>query len=127
MQIIPFVIGSVLALAAGGVGFRSLRRCVTWASATGKVLRLDEAFSRNGEPRFRAAVEFITRDGREISFHSQVATLHRDYRPGTSVRVMYDPGDPEHAEIASFVRLWLLPVTLSAFAAVFIGISLGKL
>ena len=127
MQTIPFVIGSVLALAAGGVGFRSLRRCVTWPSATGKVLRLDEVFSRKGEPRFRAAVEFITRDGREVSFHSEVATLHRDYRPGTSVRVLYDPRDPEHAEIASFVRLWLLPFALSAFAAVFICISLGKL
>ena len=127
MQTIPFVVGSLLTLAAGGVAFRSLRRCVTWSSATGKVLRLDDEISRKGEPRFRAAVAFTTRDGREISFHSEVATTHRDYRVGASVRVLYDPRDPEHAEIASFVRLWLLPFALSVFAAVFICISLGKL
>jgi hypothetical protein len=72
---------------------------------------------------FRAAVGFTTRDGREISFYSEVATTHRDYRVGDSVQVLYDPRDPEHAEIASFVRLWLLPFTLLLFAAVFFYLS----
>jgi hypothetical protein len=123
MEITPFIVGSVLALAAGGVGFRSLRRCVTWSAASGKVLRLDEEVSRKGDRRFRPAVEFTSRDGRVISFYSEVATFHRGYRPGTSVRVWYDPRDPEHAEIASFARLWLLPFSLGAFAAVFIYLS----
>ena len=125
MQTIPFVIGSVLTMAAGGLAFRSLRRRVTWSVATGKVLRLDEEMDCEGDTKYRAAVKFTTREGREISFHSKVSTTHRDYRAGTSVRVLYDPRDPEHAEIASFVRLWLLPFTLSVFAAAFIYISLS--
>ena len=123
MQTIPFVVGSVLTLAAGGLAFRSLRRCFTWSSATGTVHRLDEETGRKGERRFRAAVGFTARDGREISFCSEVATSHRDYRAGDSVRVMYDPRDPKRAEIASFVRLWLLPIAMSLFAAVFFYVS----
>ena len=105
------------------MAFRSLRRCFTWSSATGAVHRLDEETGRKGQARFRAAVGFTSRDGREISFHSEVATTHRDYRVGDSVRVLYDPRDPEHAEIASFVRLWLLPLVLLLFAAVFFYVS----
>ena len=119
MQTIPFVVGSMLTLAGGGLAFRSLRRCFTWSSATGAVHRLDEETGRKREARFRAAVGFTTRDGREISFSSEVATTHRDYRIGDSVQVFYDPRDPEHAEIASFVRLWLLPCALLLFAAAF--------
>ena len=125
MQTIPFVIGSLLTLPAGCLAFRSLHRCFIWSSATGAVHRLDEETGRKMEARFRAAVGFKTRDGREISFYSEVATTHRDYRAGDSVRVLYDPRDPEHAEIASFVRLWLLPFVLSLFAAVFFYISQG--
>jgi hypothetical protein len=123
MQTIPFVVGSFLALAACGVAFRSLRRCFTLSSATGTVQRLDEETTRKRETRFRATVGFTTRDGRESSFRSEVATTHRDYRVGDSVRVLYDPRHPEHAEIASFVRLWLLPFVLSFFAAVFFIVS----
>ncbi len=115
---VPFIVGSLLTLAAGGLAFRSVRRC-TWSSAAGTVLRLDEETGRKDEARFRAAVGFTTRDGRETSFYSAVATSHRDYRVGDSVRVLYDPRDPERAEIASFVRLWLLPFVLSLFAAGF--------
>ena len=130
MQTIPLVVGSLLTLAAGGLAFRSLRRCFTWSSATGTVQRLDEEIDRlgrdtklKGARRFRAAVGFTTRDGREISFCSEVATSHRDYRVGDSVRVLYDPRDPKRAEIASFVRLWSLPIAFSFFAAVFFYIS----
>jgi hypothetical protein len=125
MQTIPFVIGTVLTMAAGGLAFRSLQRRITWSSATGTVHRLDKEMDCEGDTRYRAAVKFTTRDGREISFHSKVSTTHRDYRAGTSVRVLYDPRDPEHAEIASFVRLWLLPFVLSLFAAVFFYVSLS--
>jgi hypothetical protein len=123
MQITPFVIGSLLTLPAVGLAIRSLRRCLTWSSAKGAVQRLDEVTTRKGEARFRTVVGFTTRDGREISFYSEVTTTHRDYRAGDSVRVLYDPRDPEHAEIASFVRLWLLPFSLSLFAVVFFYIS----
>jgi len=125
MQATPFIIASLLTLPAGGLAFRSLRRCFTWSSASGTVHRLDEETARQGAARFRAAVGFKTRDGREISFYSKVATTHRGYRAGDSVRVLYDPRAPEHAEIASFVRLWLLPFVLSLFAAVFFYISRG--
>ena len=125
MHTIPFVAASLLTLAAGGLVFRSLRRCFTWSSATGTVHRLDEETGPKGQARFRAAVGFTTRDGREISFYSEVATTHRDYRIGASVRVLYDPLNPEHAEIASFVRLWLLPFALSVFAVVFFYLSRG--
>ena len=123
MQTIPFVVGSVLTLAGGGLAFRSLRRCFTWSSAKGAVHRLDEETGRKRQTRFRAAVGFTTCDGREILFHSEVATTHRDYRVGDSVRVLYDPQNPKQAEIGSFVRLWLLPLVLLLFAAVFFYVS----
>ena len=31
---------------------------------------------------------------------------------GTPVRVLFDPGHPEDAEIATFARLWLMPTVM---------------
>lgn len=122
-QAIPIAIGSLLTLAAGGFAWRSFRRMFTWSSASGTVQRVEEESGRQGQRMFRPAVRFLTRDGREVSFLSEVATSHRGYRVGASVRVWYDAQDPERAEIASFSRLWLPVVALLFFAGAFFLVS----
>ena len=65
---------------------------------------------------FRPAVRFSTRDGREFSFLSEVSTSHQGYEVGDAVRVLYDPRDPERAEIRSFLRQWFPVVALLSMA-----------
>ena len=123
IQIVFLGVACLLALAAAALAYRSLRRCFTWGSAYGSVQRLDEVPGRRGQPMFRPVVRFTTRDGRELSFASEMASSYPGYRVGATVRVLYNPLDAESAEIASFVRLWLLPVVLLVFAGVFFYVS----
>ena len=123
IQMVPMTIGGLFTLAAACVAFRSLRRLFTWGSASGTVHRVDEVSGRQGQRMFRPAVRFMTRDGREVSVLSEVATSHGGYRVGESVRILYDVRDPEHAEIASFMRLWFPVVVLLFFAGVFFFVS----
>ena len=119
IEIVPMTIGVLFTLAAACAAFRSLRRLFTWGSASGTVHRFDVVSGRQGRRMFRPAVRFMTRDGREVSVLSEVATSHGGYRVGESVRILYDVRDPERAEIASFMRPWLPVVVLLLFAGVF--------
>jgi hypothetical protein len=117
------IISGIFTLAAASMAFRSLRRLFTWGSASGTVHRVDEVSGRRGQRLFRPAVRFMTRDGREVSVYSEMASSHFVYHVGDSVEVLYDVRNPERAEIASFIRLWFPAVILLFFAGAFFLIS----
>lgn len=117
------IISGVLTLATAGLAFRSLWRLFTWGSASGTVHRVDEVRGRRGQTLFRPTFRFMTRDGHEVSICSEMASSHLVYRVGASVPVLYDPRDPQRAEIASFMRLWFPVVVLLFLAGAFFLIS----
>jgi hypothetical protein len=65
--------------------------------------------------RFRAA------NGREIEFISSTGTFPAAYRENEGVNVLYDPDDPQHAEIKGFWNLWLGPVIMLGLGVLFTG------
>ena len=78
----------------------------------------------NVTPRHTAypLVEFQTADGQTIRFEARTGTPWAGQKSGRPVEVIYDPQDPQHAVVSSFVELWLpalifLTVGLSLIAA----------
>jgi hypothetical protein len=61
-------------------------------------------------------VRFRTQTGQEFVFVSSVGSSPPSYRTNEAVTVLYDPDDPDHASISSFVSLWL-------GAAIFLGLG----
>ncbi|MFO1488049.1 MAG: DUF3592 domain-containing protein [Verrucomicrobiota bacterium] len=119
MPIFFQIISGIFALGAVGLASRNLRRLFTWGSASGMVHRVEEVSGRRGRRLYRPAFKFLTREGREVSVCSEMASSHFVYRVGEPVRVLYDVRDPERAEIASFMRLWFPVVVLLFLAGAF--------
>jgi hypothetical protein len=55
---------------------------------------------------YTPVVRFITSEGREIEFHGSGGS-GTAFAQGERVAVIYDPANPIHARIASFLDLWL--------------------
>ena len=67
-------------------------------------------------------VEFQTAGGQTIRFEARTGTPWAGQKAGRPVEVVYDPQNPQHAVVNSFVELWLpalifLTVGLSLIAA----------
>lgn len=66
---------------------------------------------------YRPVVEFTTKSGKKIEFVSSMGSNPPSYNEGENVEVIYDPINPNKADIKSFGTLYLGPLILS-----FIGI-----
>jgi hypothetical protein len=101
---------------------RPIRLLRAGGSANGVVVDSGESIetARGGSSRFFfPVVEFTTRQGRSIRFTSD--TGRRVARAkGSSVRVLYDPDQPDDAALATFATLWLFPLVTSAFGMPFL-------
>jgi Protein of unknown function (DUF3592) len=68
-------------------------------------------------------VTFTTSQGREL----QVAGSGSGYRRGDQVRVLYDPDNPEQAQIDSLMETWFWPLLLGFMGIMFGGVGGGML
>ena len=64
---------------------------------------------------------FRTRDG-QVAFVAGIGFTGQPYVDGQRVTIVYDPANPEHAELASFWSLWAVTLFLAPFALPFAGI-----
>ena len=104
------VLGCVLLAAGIVLIWRALLRT---ASATVDALEQ--------EPQgLRAVVRFTTRDGQPVTLHAPATP--GQYQPGERVTVIYDADYPEIAQVASPLRLWVLPAAL-ALAGLGVGLA----
>jgi Protein of unknown function (DUF3592) len=62
-------------------------------------------------------VAFTAASGQQYQFSSNVGTTFPP-QTGSTVKVQYDPTDPQRAEIGSFTGVWLTPLFFSVFGAV---------
>jgi Protein of unknown function (DUF3592) len=69
---------------------------------------------------YAPVVRFTTGDGREIEFHGRGGS-DRGFAQGDRVTVIYDPANPIHARIVSFLDLWLPTVAAFGVAVLFGG------
>jgi hypothetical protein len=77
-------------------------------------------------------IRFQATDGHEIDFVSGGGRYPPKYTVNETVAVLYDPQDPNHAEINSLVVLWggaigmaILGVAFTAFAIMFFVLANG--
>ena len=76
-------------------------------------------------------VEFQTAGGQTVRFEARTGTPWAGQKSGQPVEVVYDPHNPQHAVVSSFVELWMPPLIflaagLSLIAAVGLVALLGS-
>lgn len=73
---------------------------------------------------YRPVVEFATPRGRRVRFVGGVAMRPAPYRIGARVPVLYDPDNPQRAQINRFVYLWFYMLMLMGFGTFFMAMGL---
>jgi len=71
-------------------------------------------------------ISFTTKEGDKIEFTSAIGNNSPSYRVGETVEIIYDPKEPNKADINSFTSLWMAPLILGVFGIIFflIGFSI---
>lgn len=110
MIAMPLIVVGCLSAAAGVV---LLRRSLSY-SATATVYASSPPQGAGASSSRPAVLRFVTRDGRSVE-----APLARaaDHEVGEQVTVIYDPTYPEIAQVASPLRLWVVPSALALAGA----------
>jgi hypothetical protein len=93
-------------------------------STTGTVTRLEESETSEGYCCVYAPVVEFQVNGQTYSFEDSNATSSSDYAVGSEVRVLYDPQDPNTAQINEFTSRWLFPIIIipaMTLAALFVN------
>lgn len=112
--------------AAGWLGMQTREFVARAAHAQGEVTGLEASRSgSDSSPTYHPTVRFSAADGIEVTFRSSTGTNPPAHRVGDKVPVLYEPADPQHAEIDSFVDVWLAPLIVGFLGAVFTLIGLG--
>jgi hypothetical protein len=79
---------------------------------TGVVVRLDEQDDPDGGCCTYVPVVEFEAGGRTYSFQGDTASDPPQYRVNEEVSVLYDPSDPDTAQIDKFSERWLMPLIL---------------
>jgi hypothetical protein len=73
---------------------------------------------------YHAVVQF-TSAGKTVQFMDPLGTDPPTYREGDTVKVRYDPSDPDHAQISSALRQWGLSAFLIVFGGAFFAMGVA--
>ena len=126
--------GVALAFVAAGAGIqvgalllmrRPMRLLRAGGSATGIVMDSEKSVEK-AAVFFFDVVEFTTREGRSIRFMSNMGRAKARVK-GSRVRVLYDPNQPDEAELATFATLWMPATVTSLFGLPFLAAGLAAL
>lgn len=79
---------------------------------TGNVVRLEESNSSEGGCCVYSPVIEFNANGQTYSFESGNASDPPAYDIGQEVSVLYDPANPETAQINSFIERWVFPIII---------------
>jgi len=117
-------IGGGALLGAFFLCMRPLRLIRAGGRASGTVVGVEESYAGRRKA-YNPKVKFTAGDGRSFTFTSRVGGGKRP-ADGETLSVIYDPRQPEEAEIASFGSMWAFPLVLTFFGVPFFlsGLSL---
>lgn len=95
-------------------------------TTSGAIIDMARERSRNDrEYTYYPVVVFETESGQEIEFVSGSGSKTDRDRRGEKVEVLYDPVQPENAEINSFGSLWAGVMVLLVLGIGFVGLGFG--
>jgi len=120
LRVLPLLLGGVSAFLAAATAFQSIRLVLRGTLAKGTVVG-----HQREQECYWPIVEFTDRNGSQRRFTSRSGRGKAPYRKGSRVTVVYEPANQNRAEIRAFWTLWLFPVVLSAFAALFLAVAFG--
>jgi len=81
-------------------------------TTTGVVVRLDEQSDAEGGCCTYVPIVEFQADGKTYSFDGNTASDPPQYQVNEEVPVLYDPSDPNTAQIDKFSDRWLMPIIL---------------
>lgn len=82
-------------------------------TATGTVVRLEESDSAEGGCCvYSPVIEFTASDDRKYTFEGDNASDPPAYDVGENVSIIYDPKDPDTAQINKWTERWLFPIII---------------
>jgi hypothetical protein len=81
-------------------------------STAGTVVRMDERDSSEGGCCVYVPVIEFNAGGQTYSFMGDTAAYPPEYETGQQVSVLYDPADPETAQIDDWFERWLFPLII---------------
>ena len=88
--------------------FKIRRQLAGSAGATGKIFGFGRVAGRRGY-LYCPQVEFSVPGGQLFKFQSKFGSQPASYAVGQQVKVVYQTGDPNQAEIDSVTALWFAP------------------
>jgi hypothetical protein len=95
---------------AGYISWRLEQEGVT---TTGTVIELEASDSSEGGCCvYSPVIEFTANDDQTYTFEGDTASDPPAYDVGEEVNVLYDPNDPETAQINKWTERWLFPIII---------------
>lgn len=93
-------------------GYTSWRLQNEGITTTGMVIQMEESNSSEGGCCVYSPVIEFTVNGQTYSFDGGNASDPPAYRVGEGVEVIYDPSDPDTAQIDKWTERWLFPIII---------------
>jgi hypothetical protein len=119
-----FVAIGVLALAWGAIDLvRTVHFVKNAEHATGTVVDVSREIDDEGDEFFYPVVRFTTAEGKEFEFKSDSGSNPASHSTGDEVDVLYDPDDPDDAQLSGFFDLWLFTIVPFAIGTGFLGVA----
>lgn len=110
------IVGVMFAMVGIGFGIYSVYFSIGTAETAGTVIEM------KGGTQKSPVVEY-TVDGRRFTFHSSISSSPPAYKVGDQVGVLYNPDDPQAAQLNTFLDRWLFPVAFTSVGFVVMAIS----
>jgi hypothetical protein len=95
----------------GYAAYISTKLAQVGITTTGTVVGLDWSSDSDGGSTASPIVEY-TVNGKTYSFEGDNSSNPPVYEKGQKVEIIYDPQDPETAQINSFYERWMMPAIL---------------
>lgn len=95
--------------------------------APGVVVDLVPSSGSRGGTLYKTVFVFADNKDRKHRITGNVASSPPAHNPGEAVTVLYKPGEPENAQLDSFMSSWFAPLLVGGLGIVFTSVSAGIL
>ena len=114
---ISFLIATGCVLACVNALITQYRKQAVSISAAGSVVELQKRVINPGSSGvYCPVIEYRTGSGQVVRFASAFGTMPATHKVGQTVKVAYNPKEPDTAEIDSALSNWFVPGCLLGFA-----------
>jgi hypothetical protein len=98
---------------------QSALRIIKWKTGFGNIVRYKTHYS-DGQKYYFPYVSYTTSWGESFTFESQQGRGTKNRKENKRVSVLYNPSNPEDAQIKSWSNLWMFPSFILGLSSAFI-------